>query len=166
MKCFTVQLLFVFSAAIFVLFLFSPDTVQRTAYESVLFCSAVLIPSLFPGFVLSDVLISLSSGAKHRSGGLFFQVFRLPPALIRCWLIGLLAGFPTAADCAVRMVRAGEIEKNDGERCLAFTNNPGIVFVICAVGSGIFGSMFIGLYLWVIQTVAATLVGDVMANPN
>ncbi len=166
MKRFSVRLPLFVVAAVFVLFLCSPDTVQQSAYESVLFCSAVVIPSLFPGFVLSDMLIGFSSEHGGRADGLFFRIFRLPAACFRCWLIGLLAGFPAAADCASHMVLAGSITKSDGERCLAFTNNPGIVFVVCAVGSGLFGSFCVGLYLWTVQTLAALLVGILMANPN
>ncbi len=166
MKRFSVYLLLLFTVSLFILFLCSPDTVQRTAYESILFCSAAVIPSLFPGFVLSDLIIGLSSGKRLGTCQLFSSLFCLPSACIRCWIIGLLAGFPAAAGCATQMVRSGEITKNDGERCLAFTNNPGIVFVVCAVGSGVFGSFVIGFYLWAIQTIAALLVGILMANPR
>lgn len=166
MKRFSVRFLLFLSAALFVLFLGSPDTVQRTAHESVLFCAAVLIPSLFPGFVLSDLIIGLSSGKQRNPGGLFFRIFRIQASCIRCWIIGLLAGFPAAAGCASQMVLFGEISKNDGERCLAFTNNPGIVFVVCGVGSGLFGHFSVGIYLWAVQTVAAIFVGIVMADPN
>lgn len=160
-RSFTV--LFLFCVALFVLFLLSPDIVQRSAHESVLFCASVLIPSLFPGFVLSDLLISLSVGRRHRCG-VFPRLFCLPSALAQSWVIGLLAGFPSATDCTVCMVRSGVVTKKQGERCLAFTNNPGIVFVVCAVGSGLFGSFWVGLYLWGIQTVASVLIGVVLAD--
>ncbi len=166
MKRFSVRFLLFVSAALFLLFLGSPDTVQRTAHESVLFCAAVLIPSLFPGFVLSDLIIGLSSEKQQGASGLFFRVFRLPSACIRCWIIGLLAGFPAAASCVCQMVLSGEISKSDGEQCLAFTNNPGIVFVICAVGNGLFGRFSVGVYLWIVQTVTAIFIGILMANPN
>lgn len=164
MKRFSIFLLFALCAAIFLLFLISPDVVQKSAYESVLFCSSVLIPSLFPGFVLSDLLLSLAPRTDRRNG-VFSRLFRLPQSLFGCWLIGLLAGFPAAADCSCRMAEEGRVATSDANRVLAFTNNPGIVFVICAVGSGLFGSIFAGLYLWVIQTVSAIMVGIVFAKP-
>ncbi len=166
MKRFSVRFLLFVSTALFVLFLGSPDTVQRTAHESVLFCASVLIPSLFPGFVLSDLIIRFSSGRRQKSGGLFFRIFRLPSACIRCWIIGLLSGFPAAADCTAQMVLSGEISKEDGERSLAFTNNPGIVFVLCAVGSGLFGRFSVGVYLWAVQTVTAFFIGVLTADPK
>ena len=166
MKRFSVSFLLFLSVLLFILFLCSPDTVQRTAHESILFCASTLIPSLFPGFVLSDLIIGLSSTKRRGDGGLFYHLFRLPSTCIRCWIIGLLAGFPAAATCTSQMVLSGEISKNEGERCLAFTNNPGIVFVVCAVGGGLFGSFSIGIFLWIIQTVSAGFVGILFADPR
>ena len=151
--------LLIIASVLFFLFLITPDTVQKAAYESVLFCSAVVIPSLFPGFVLSNLILSLSTeGSISRRKGFLSRIFQ-PPAGVRCWLIGLLAGFPAAADCTCRMYASGILTKDEGERLLAFTNNPGIVFVICAVGSSLFGSVRIGLFLWGILTVSALYVG-------
>ncbi len=166
MRRFFHSLFFCAAFVIFLLFLCTPDTVQRAAHESLLFCVAVLLPSLFPGFVLSDLLIRLFPIKNSRSKGIFYKIFRLPSACLRCWLIGLLAGFPAAADCTCYMVQSGEISKTEAERCLAFTNNPGIIFIICAVGTGLFGSFSVGIYLWLIQTIAATLVGIGMATPT
>lgn len=165
MRRFSLRFFFLLSGALFVLFLLSPDLVQQSAHESVLFCASVLIPSLFPCFVLSDILLSLAEN-KPKKGKLFFRLFRLPSVMTRCFFIGLLAGFPAAADCAMRMVRDGIVSKEQAERALAFTNNPGIVFVVCAVGTGIFGRMEIGLFLWSIQTVTAITVGIMLASPK
>ncbi len=165
MKRFCIRFLFFVCVVLFILFLISPDTVQKSAHESILFCAAVLIPSLFPGFVLSDLLLSLSHPSGKKDSW-FSRIFGLPSVLLQCWIIGLLAGFPAAADCAAHFTQRGIVGKEDGARCLAFTNNPGIVFVVCAVGSGLFGSFSIGIYLWVIQTVSAFLVGILFANPK
>ena len=154
-----------FVLILFALFLLFPDRVQSAAAEGVAFCAAVIIPSLFPGFVLTDLILSLSDGTGER-GILFSKLFRLPSSAFRCWLIGLLAGFPAAADCAVRLVSQNRLTKTQGERCLAFTNNPGIVFVIGTVGAGLFHSLSAGVYLWIIQTVSGLLVGILFAVPG
>lgn len=165
MKRVSVSAVFLLCFGLFLLFLCFPEVVRVSAEESVLFCGKVLIPSLFPGFVFADLLINLSGNGGGKSP-VFERVFRLPGAMKRCFWIGLLAGFPSAADCAVRQVQRGEVEKEDAERCLAFTNNPGIVFVVFAVGVGIFGSLRIGFYLWVLQTVSSVLIGVLFANQN
>ncbi len=151
--------------SVFLLFLFFSESVQKSAYESILFCGKVLIPSLFPGFVLSDMLIGLTVEKNSMNTRIFSGIFRLSSPCFRCWILGLLAGFPTAADCVCTMVRTGEISKEEGERCLAFTNNPGVVFVIGAVGSGIFDSLTLGIYLWFVQVFSAILIGILFAKP-
>lgn len=166
MKRFFTYLFFFITFTLLILFLCTPDTVQRTAHESILFCVVSVIPSLFPGFVLSDLLISLFPVSERKKNGLFSRIFLLNDNCFRCWLIGLLAGFPSAADCVCRLVESRCVSKQDGERCLAFTNNPGIVFVVCAVGSGVFGSLWIGFYLWAIQMISAVLIGIMFAVPH
>ena len=107
--------LLIIASVLFFLFLIIPDTVQKAAYESVLFCSAVVIPSLFPGFVLSNLILSLSTeGSISGRKGFLSRIFQ-PPAGVRCWLIGLLAGFPAAADCTCRMYASGILTKDEGE---------------------------------------------------
>lgn len=165
MKRFPIRFLFFMTVVLFLLFLLLPDVVQRSAHESLLFCIAVLIPSLFPGFVLSSILIELFGSISLKSR-LFSKVFSLAENFFQCWLLGLLSGFPSAAECACRMVQAGAGDTHDAERCLGFTNNPGIVFVICAVGGGLFGNFFVGLYLWLIQAVASIFVGMILAKPK
>jgi len=163
MRRHTVRILLILVSLLFLLFLINPDRVQRSAYESVLFCTSVLIPSLFPGFVLSDLLIKLTGQGRSVKNSLFTRLFGLPSVLWRAMLIGLLAGFPAAADCSCRLVQNGAVTREEGSRCLAFTNNPGIVFVVCAVGTGLFGSFWIGLYLWTIQTLSGIITGILLA---
>ena len=165
MKNGSIRLLFLLCCCLFLLFLFFPDIVQTSAHESVLFSATVLIPSLFPGFVLADLLISLTA-TRNRKSRFFEKLFHLPAAMERCFLIGILAGFPAAADCAIQSYNRGDATKEQTERCLSFTNNPGIVFIVCAVGSGLFGSLGAGIYLWGIQTISALLVGVSMAGPQ
>lgn len=165
MKPFTVRILILTVITLFVLFLAVPDVVQRSAEQSLSFCATTLIPSLFPGFVLSDLLLSVLS-VSDRGSTLFSSVFLLPPSAVRCWLTGILAGFPSGADAAVRMVENKTLSKRAAQRALSFVNTPGIVFTVCAVGGGIFGSRSVGLFLWFVQVLATLLVGSFFAHPS
>ena len=153
--------LLLFVSLIFALFLLHPTSVQQSAYESILFCVTVLIPSLFPGFVLSELLLALLTGTEyHREGKTFFGY---PAPVWGCLAIGFLSGFPAAADYASRLAKNGCISNDVAGRCLGFTNNAGAVFVICAVGGAIFGSLRIGLYLWAIQAASSLSVALIFA---
>lgn len=138
---------------LFLLFLFHPTAVQQSAYESILFCSTVLIPSLFPGFVLSEILLALLTDSGFRGTGKTFLGY--PSSAWGCIAIGFLSSFPSAADYATRLTKNGHLSRDVAARCLGFSNNAGAVFIICAVGGAIFGSLKIGIYLWSIQAVAA-----------
>ena len=158
--------LFSLTLCIFILFLLFPSVTQVAAQEGLLFCGKVLIPSLFPGFVVSNLLIALSPFYGGRKKSLFSRLFRLPTCAVECFWIGLLAGFPSAAEDTVKFYCRKGLTKNEAERCLAFTNNPGIIFVLCAVGGGMLGSLKAGVLLWISQTLSACLVGILIADPK
>ena len=57
------------------------------------------------------------------------------------------------------MERRGSITASEGERLLGFCNNSGPAFIIGAVGSGVFGSVKIGLLLYAVHILSELAAG-------
>ena len=62
------------------------------------------------------------------------------------------------------MERQGSITASEGERLLGFCNNSGPAFIIGAVGSGVFGSVKIGLLLYAVHIFSALAAGLFFRN--
>ncbi len=119
-------------------------------------CVKIIIPSLFPFFVISDVLMSRLNFSR---GGIFARlarsIFNLPPCALPVLAIGIISGYPVGAAAAVRLYENGEISKPDAEHLICFCNNSGPLFLICSVGCGMFGSLQIGIMLYGIHVFTA-----------
>ena len=55
----------------------------------------------------------------------------------------------------------GIISKKEAERVMTFCNNPGSAFVISAVGVSLFGSLKLGIILYVCVILSSVIVGAV-----
>lgn len=124
-------------------------------------CLRVVIPSLFPFFVLSAFMNE--SGVSERIGlisaPLMARLFRLSGAGASAVVLGMIGGYPIGADCVRALYTSGKLKKREAEHLLIFCNNSGPAFILGAVGCGIFGSAKIGLTLLAIHWVSAGIIG-------
>ena len=129
-------------------------------------CGRLMIPSLFPFFVLSSLLSSLGlPGILGRAlAPLAMRIFGISGAGASALLIGLTGGYPAGAGYIADMERSGYISRSEGERLLAFCNNAGPAFIIGTVGIGVFRSARVGLLLYAVQILAALLTGFLFRN--
>ena len=131
------------------------------AREGVSLCINVILPSLFPFFVVSSLLgrLGFPRLAGQRLAPLARRLFRTSGAGITALLIGLTGGYPLGAAYLAELEERGEIGSDEGARLLGFCNNSGPAFLIGAIGTGIFGSSGIGLLLYLSHVLAAVLSG-------
>ena len=124
-------------------------------------CARLLIPALFPFFVLSGFLNRL--GLPGLLGRLLapaaMRLFGVSGAGASALLIGLTGGYPAGAAYIGDMARQGSVSPREAERLLAVCNNSGPAFIVGAVGVGVFGSVRLGLLLYLIHVLAALLTG-------
>ncbi len=108
-----------------------------------------VLPALLPFFILSELL--MASGFVHFLGVLLESfmrpVFRLPGQAAFVVAMGYTSGFPMGAVLTARLRKDGEITREEGERLLAFTNNPSPGFMFGAVASGMLGKPSLGIVL-------------------
>ncbi|MCB8813973.1 sporulation integral membrane protein YlbJ [Desulfosporosinus shakirovi] len=108
-----------------------------------------VLPALLPFFILSELL--MASGFVHFLGVLLESfmrpVFRLPGKAAFVVAMGYTSGFPMGAVLTARLRSDGEITREEGERLLAFTNNPSPGFMFGAVASGMLGKPTLGILL-------------------
>ena len=112
-----------------------PEVSAQAAQDAMLLCAQTLIPSLFPFFVLSSLLIAC--GASEL----------------------LCGGYPVGARTAAELVENGALSQEEGERLLAFCNNAGPGFLLGVCGAGVFSSSRAGAALYLIHVAAALCAG-------
>src|SRR5699024_8418272 len=122
-------------------------------------CCNVIIPSLFPFFVLSSMAVDwgLAAYLGRLLGGVMRPLFRVSGSCAIAVVLGFIGGYPLGAKTAIELYRQGLCSKVETERLLAFCNNSGPAFILGVVGVGVFGSSAIGLLLYASHCLASLL---------
>lgn len=146
--------------AMFALLTASEQVIDSCRYGLRL-CAELILPSLFPFFVLSLLLsrLGLPQLLGRRLSGAAARLFRVSGAGASALFIGLTGGYPLGAAYIADMARSGAVSNREAERLLAFCNNSGPAFILGAVGVGVFGSAAAGLLLYAVHCCAAVLTG-------
>ena len=120
-----------------------------------------VIPSILPFVAGANLLAAL--GFIHFAGALMapimVPIFKVPGSGAFALLTGFASGYPMGAKAVAYLLETGQIEKDEAQRLIAFTNNAGPLFVIGFVGAGLFGSVRIGNLLLISHITAAIAVG-------
>lgn len=148
-------------AIVTLLMLFEPEISITSAKTSLMLCADVIIPSLFPFFVCSGLLIH---SGLCRSLAKFLEpvmkpVFNVGGCGAIAFVLGILSGYPQGAITTCNLYQSGYISKSEAERLLAFCNNAGPLFVLSAVGVATYSSPKIGAVLYISHIISSILVG-------
>ncbi len=141
------------------------QTAIRAVADALQLCIQVVVPSLFPLFVLSILLTSSLEGGNLsflRPLGNFVHISRQSDRLL---LTGFLSGYPSGAQCVAQVCKAGNLSKKDAEKMLSFCSNAGPSFIF-GITSTLFTSRSAPWLLWMIQIASALLTGFLLNNSS
>lgn len=138
-----------------------PQQSMQAARQGLDLCANVIVPSLFPFFVLSSLVVELGmAGWLGRAlERVMYPLFRVSGAGAGALVLGFVGGYPVGARTAIRLYEKGLCSRAETERLLAFCNNSGPAFILGVVGVGVFGSSRVGLLLYLVHMAAGLLVG-------
>ncbi len=145
--------------------LWRPQAVAGGISRGLSICSTVLIPSLFPFLVLCGFLTrsGVASAVGRRLEGVTRRLFGLPGCCATGILVASVGGYPAGGVSVGELVRSGQIDREEGRRMLRFCVNGGPGFVISAVGAGLMGNVWIGVFLFAASMIASLVIGIVSA---
>lgn len=150
-----------------ILLLRCPEAVRLGAEEGLSLCLHSVLPSLFPFFVLSSLLLSLgfAEGLGRLLAPAMEFLFHLGGNGATALAIGLIAGYPTGARTVSRLYETQLCGKEEAEHLLVFCNNCGPAFFLSFLGVEHFGSAAAGMRLWLIHVLSAAICG-VLLRPK
>ena len=138
-----------------------PEDSAAAAREGVTLCLDLIVPSLFPFFVLSSLLIAtgLAGACARLLEKLMGPLFGVGGAGAAAMGLGLIGGYPVGARTIAQLTERQECTQEEARRLARFCNNCGPAFFIGAAGVGVFGSKEAGFLLLGANLAAALLVG-------
>lgn len=148
------------TAILFIALVAFSERAAEGARQGLSLCGNTLAPSLFPFFVLSNLLSAL--GLPDLLGQTLEPMARRLLGISGCgtqaFFLGISGGYPLGASVTADLRRTGQISREEAQRLLAFCNNSGPAFILGAVG-GVFSSSKAGLLLYATHVLAALCVG-------
>ncbi len=157
-------IIYLFPILAIILCVFAKETSQ-IAKKAIYLCLDIVIPSLFPFFVLSKMIIPYVSFFPCPK---FFKTiiekfFYLPYYTIFVILLGFISGYPNGAKMTRDMLDQGSLDYKQAGKLLPVTNNCSPLFIIGTIGAGLFKSIKLGVFLllihWVSGLIAALIIG-------
>ena len=124
-------------SALLGLWLSTPGTVAQAARDGLRLCAAVMIPSLFPFFVISNLFVRRGYHQYVTAclRPVMEPVFGLAPEGASALALGAVGGYPIGAATAFQLYDEGILSEKEAARLLAFCNNAGPGFIFGVVGN-------------------------------
>ncbi len=143
---------------------FFPSAVYEASKAGVTAWWNIVFPALLPFFVSSELLMSY--GVIQFMGVILEPVmrplFNLPGAASFVMAVGYTSGFPISASLAARLRKENICTRHEAERLMSFTNNSSPLFMLVAVGVGMFRNPRLGVLIALTHYAANILIGLVL----
>ena len=147
-----------------VLLIAEPQIASAAVCAGLQLCAAVLIPSLFPFFVCTNLITELGyAQAVASPAGPFTQkLFGVSGAGATALLLGLVGGYPSGAQVCANLYTSGAVSKKEAEQLALFCSNAGPAFVFGVMGARVFASVRAGILLYASQILSAIALGALL----
>lgn len=158
------------SSAVIIYLLFGmvlmPKLCLSAAGDGLELCINVIIPSLFPFFVCSKILVKngFAEFVSRPFRRVMRPIFNVPACGAFAFVIGIISGCPVGARTVMDMYTDSMCTSAEAQRMVCFCNNSGPLFIMGSVAAGMLGFPQIGAVLYFSQVLSAVTVGVVMAN--
>lgn len=131
-------------AAIFLLI--SPKTASQAASGAISACLEIIVPSLF---AFSAIAIFLQKSGLYRVvlkpfSLVLSKILRMDEELCGIFLLSNIGGYPVGISLLTALVAENRLSEKDAARLMCCCFGSGPSFIICIVGTGIFGSAAVG----------------------
>ncbi len=136
-------------------------TATQGAYDGIELCIKTVIPSLFPFFVLSNLISGAYTGTRIKVLRPFARICRIPEGMESILIPAFLGGYPVGAQTIAQGWRDGQLERAKAERLLGFCNNAGPSFLF-GITAFLFPQKWMAWLLWGIHITAAIMTANLI----
>ena len=125
-----------------------------------------VLPSILPFIVLTKILSSLGCINKFTIffKKIFYSLFKTPAISSYVFFTSIISGYPVGAKMTADLYLNGEITKQDAFRMTSFCSTSGPMFILGAVGIGLFHNIIYGYILLISHILGAFFNGIIYRN--
>ena len=153
------------SCASLLLLIMDTKTAAAGAADGIELCLKVIIPSLFPFFLVTAYMNATLSGIAIPGLNALGRQLHIPEGSESILLLGLVGGYPVGAKMIGEAFVQKKLDKRTGQILLGYCNNAGPAFIFGVAGT-IFSSIYVPLLLWLIHMLSAIITGFILPKPK
>ncbi len=139
--------------------LFNPMAYAKACLNAISVWSLKVLPLLFPFFVLTKLILNLSSPKESFLDKFFFKIYHTPTGSASTFFLATLAGYPVGAKLICEMHKNGQANSKQAQKMLSFCSVSGPMFMLGTVGIGLLFSFKAGIIILISNIVASLLNG-------
>ena len=147
------------------LIIMDTKTAALGVIEGIDICLKVVIPSLFPFFIVTTYLNAIVVGFSLPGLKHICRKLRIPASCEFILPLGLMGGYPVGAKLITDIHTSKKIDKRTAHILLGYCNNAGPAFIFGIAGAA-FTSQFIAMVLGLIHMASAIITGLLLPKPN
>ncbi len=151
----------IFIAILSIFCILNPQNMINSTKSSLTLWATVIVPSLFPFMILSDLTqkTAIPFILNKFLSPLMKILFNLPGISSLAIFLGMTGGYPIGAKITSDLLKENSITKDDANHLITFVNNTGPLFMLGAIGIGIYKNSYVGLLLLISHYTSAILIG-------
>lgn len=153
------------AAGILLLLILDTKTAALGASAGVELCIKVIIPSLFPFFVVTSYLNDSLLGLHIPGLSAVGRLLKIPDGSDSFLLLGLMGGYPVGAQLITEAYTGDRLSRENSQIMLGYCSNAGPAFIF-GVTSTLFSSHWIAFVIWGIHIFSALLTGFLLPRPK
>lgn len=144
----------------------NPSIYIKVSLSAIEVWAKILIPSLFPFFVFTKLLINL--GTVEQMSKIFspitVNVYKTNQSSAYIFFLSILTGYPVGSKLLQDSYNSGKITITQANKIATFTSNSGPMFIIGSVGIGMLADKKIGYIILISHIIGALINGLIYRN--
>lgn len=153
-----ISLCIYFFIATFLIFAKSNFSIMSSITNTYL---TIIIPSLFSFILFNNILINSNYYSYISNSRLVYilaKIFKTNIYGATSIIIGYTMGFPNSARYLNEIYLKNQISKLEAQKLMLFVNNSSPIFILSAVGIGMFSNIYVGIVLLVSCTLSSLII--------
>ncbi len=141
-----------------VIFILNPVVYAKSSLNAISVWAFKLLPNLFPFFILTRLIVNLSSPKQNFMDKFFYKMYHTKNAA-GVHFLSVISGYPMGAKLICDMYDMNRIDKAEAQKMLSFCSVSGPMFMIGSVGVSILGSYKAGVVILIANIIASLING-------
>ena len=153
---------------ILILIIYYSNEVMESVTFSISIWKDNLLPSLFPFFIISNLLLQYGFVDKLSfiSSSIMPKIFHLPKEACFPLIISLFSGFPSGAKATTDLVKENILTKDQASRLITFTHYSNPLFILGFIGNVLLGSKKLGIMILIAHIISNLVLGVIFRPKN